>query len=284
MTSGFDIALPRWWSISRLKRATVLLNRGTAPEYVDEGPVRAVGQAANQAAGLDWTRTRFHNFSGDAKRLKGYLIPGDVLINSTGTGTLGRVGYFENRPDDRPCVADGHVTVARADPQVVDSRYLYYWLTSRAFYGYIYSALIVGATNQIELNREKLADAAIGMPTIGEQRRIAEFLDAETLIVDSLVQQRTRQRELLDELKQGATDDAVERLNGWPWPRLGYLARVQTGVTVDGSRQPVDGCITVPYLRLANVQAGYLDLNDVAEMTVPRIMPRKADCAPATYS
>lgn len=184
MTSDLDIALPYTWSWSLLKHATTVLSRGTAPEYVDDGPVRAVGQAANQAIRLDWERTRFHDYRGNAKKLKGYLIPGDVLINSTGTGTLGRVGYFAGGPDSRPCVADGHITVARADPHVLDARYLYYWLSSRLFYDYVYSALVVGATNQIELNREKLATAPILAPPLREQRRIAGLLDAETSRLD----------------------------------------------------------------------------------------------------
>lgn len=180
MTGRFAIALPEDWKWLPLKFTTKFLNRGTAPDYVDDGPVRAVGQAANQAVGLDWTRTRFHSDNGAARQLKGYLFHGDVLINSTGTGTLGRVGYFAGGPDSRPCIADGHITVARADEKVVCPRYLYYWLTSKTFYDYAYSALVVGATNQIELNRDRLANAPVGVPSLAEQRRIVNLLDVES--------------------------------------------------------------------------------------------------------
>lgn len=199
MNSGLDIALPKSWTWSPLKFATTFLNRGTAPVYVDVGPVRAISQAANQLTGLDWARTRFHDHNGDPKRLKGYLLPGDVLINSTGTGTLGRVGYFTKGPDSLPCVADGHVTVARAYQQLADSRYLYHWLSCRPFYDYIYSALIVGATNQIELNRERLAEAPIALPPLDEQRRIADFLDIETERLDRVRRCRLVQVQLLTE-------------------------------------------------------------------------------------
>ncbi len=270
MSTGFDIALPKSWTWSPLKFSTIFLNRGTAPDYIDDGPVRAVSQAANQAAGIDWKRTRFHDYHGDPQRLKGYLFPHDVLINSTGTGTLGRVGYFTAGPDDLPCVADGHVTVSRADQNVAEPRYIYYWLSSTPFQDYIYSALIVGATNQIELNRERLAGAPIALPPLDEQRRIADFLDAETSRIDQLIQQRTCQRDMLDELTLSVIDDAIRGMREVSMVRLGYLALVQTGITVDGNRQYGGDALTLPYLRVANVQAGHVDLDDVTEITVSR--------------
>ncbi|MFC7326232.1 restriction endonuclease subunit S [Marinactinospora rubrisoli] len=209
MSSGLDMALPESWSWSPLKFATTFLNRGTAPDYVDDGPVRVISQAANQATGIDWERARFHNYEGDPRKLKGYLVPDDVLINSTGTGTLGRVGYFAGDPSGLPCLADGHVTVARADRDVVDPRYLYYWLSSTAFQGYVYSALIVGATNQIELNRERLAGAPISLPPLDEQRRIVDFLDSETVRIDQLIAGQRRMVDVIEERRIAVTSHLV---------------------------------------------------------------------------
>ena len=171
--------LPEGWEWWPLKHTTTFLNRGSAPDYVDDGPVRAISQAANQLDGLNWERTRFHDFHGDARKLKGHLQYRDVLINSTGTGTLGRVGFFESAPDERPCMADGHVTVVRLNEEVIDARFAYYWLSSQPFQDLVYAALIVGATNQIELNRERLASAPVPVPPLREQQRIADFLDLE---------------------------------------------------------------------------------------------------------
>ncbi|SBW20850.1 putative type I restriction-modification system, S subunit [Candidatus Protofrankia californiensis] len=198
MSADLDIALPNSWAWLPIKFATTFLNRGTAPDYIDDGPVRVISQAANQAFGLDWQRTRFHDYDGDPRKLKGYLFPNDIIINSTGTGTLGRVGYFTSGPDELPCVADGHVTVARADRQVAEPRYMYYWLSCTPFYDFIYSSLTVGATNQIELNRERLAGAPIALPPLDEQRRIADFLDAETAGTDLLVDAIGKRLSLLE--------------------------------------------------------------------------------------
>ncbi|MET9683959.1 restriction endonuclease subunit S [Streptomyces coeruleorubidus] len=199
MSEVLGIALPSGWEVVPLKHLTSVLNRGSTPNYVDDGPVRAISQAANQTAGLDWSRTRFHGFAGDPMKLKGALQFGDVLINSTGTGTLGRVGYFTGAPDNIPCMADSHITVARAKTGELDSRFAYYWLSSAPSYQYIYAALVVGATNQIELNRDRLGDAPVPLPPLEEQRRIANFLDTETAKIDALVSKKRRLVELLEE-------------------------------------------------------------------------------------
>ncbi|MCT2590880.1 restriction endonuclease subunit S [Streptomyces sp. N2-109] len=199
MTYVLGTRLPEGWQARRLKHVTTKLHRGSAPNYADNGAVRAVSQAANQSAGLDWSRTRLHDPSGDGHRIRGYLNVGDVLINSTGTGTLGRIGYFSGSPDSLPCIADSHVTIARGSQDRLYSRFLYYWLSSSLFQEYIEAALTVGATNQIELNREALAEASLPCPPLVEQRRIADFLDAETGRLDRMISLHRRQADLLAE-------------------------------------------------------------------------------------
>jgi type I restriction enzyme, S subunit len=258
VSNGLDISLPDSWSWSPLKFSTTFLNRGTAPDYVDQGQVRAISQAANQAAGLDWGRTRFHSYDGNPKRLKGYLLSGDALINSTGNGTLGRVGYFTAGPDDIPCVADGHVTVARADRSVIEPRYLFYWLTSHLFYNYIYSALVVGATNQIELNREGLAGAPIALPPLDEQRRIVEFLDTETARIDRLADSMTESLNLLQGKRRALLMSILPR-SGYPSVRLGYyLDLVTSGPRGWGEYVGQHG---TPFFRSANLRRDRIEPN-----------------------
>ncbi|WP_039737980.1 restriction endonuclease subunit S [Saccharomonospora halophila] len=231
-----------------LRYVTSVLARGTAPNYVDDGPVRMVSQAANQDSGLDWERTRFHEFAGDPRKLKGYLEFGDSLVNSTGTGTLGRVGWFEKSPDERPCVADGHVTVTRFDPTRVDKRFGFYYLKSDEFQEFMFETLVNGSTNQIELSRERMGAVSMPVPPLEEQRRIADFLDAETARIDKFISALIKELKLFAERRSAgvahlvAGGDATSRRRStlawltsvpehWEEVRLGLVARMGSGHT-----------------------------------------------------
>ncbi|MFF7315922.1 restriction endonuclease subunit S [Streptomyces albogriseolus] len=270
MSSVLGVTLPNSWRSAPLKHVTSTLTRGSAPDYVDAGPVRVISQASNQASGLDWSRTRFHDFNGNAKSLKGHLRPNDVLINSTGTGTLGRVGYFTDSPDGLPCMADSHVTIARANPGQLDARFSYYWLSSNPFQEYAYAALVVGATNQIELNRDRLGDAPVPLPPLDEQRRIAEVLDAQTARIDALAAKRRRMRDLLT-LKRERVIVSVLGLERGNSPHrlvpLKYLVgSVSVGIVVTPAKWYVDSAGT-PALRGLNVKPGSINSDDLVHIS-----------------
>ncbi|MFE8005099.1 restriction endonuclease subunit S [Streptomyces sp. NPDC057418] len=270
MSSVLGVPLPAAWSVAPLKHVSSRLNRGSAPNYVDEGPVRAISQATNQAGGLDWSRTRFHNFSGDPTRLKGYLRPDDVLINSTGTGTLGRIGYFSKSPDGLPCMADSHVTVARAKPDELDARFSYYWLGSRPFQEYVYAALVVGATNQIELNRDRLGDAPIPLPPLKEQRRIADFLDAETARIDRMAAKRSRMQGLLQLKRERFIESTLglerESKHHSLVPLKYLVADVTVGIVITPAKWYVESGGT-PALRGTNVKPGSIDASELVHIS-----------------
>ncbi|NEE61104.1 hypothetical protein G3M55_93430 [Streptomyces sp. SID8455] len=243
---------------------------------MDVGPVRAISQASNQLAGIDWGRTRFHDHDGSLSGLKGRLQEGDVLVNSTGTGTLGRVGYFSTAPDGTPCMADSHVTLARVEPGLLDSRFLYYWLGSSAFQHYLKIALAVGATNQIELNRDRLGDAPVPLPPFDEQRRIADFLELETGRMEMLGKKLAKFRSDLSErdlaLLGGLLNCHVEHSGsplpeGWLWTPLGHLTdpfrQIMYGIVLPGPNVP-EG---VPVVKGGDVVADRLSLASLNRTT-----------------
>ncbi|MCG5220599.1 restriction endonuclease subunit S [Streptosporangium soli] len=72
----------------------------------------------------------------------------------------------------------------------------------------------------------------------------------------------------------------------WPWlpplpsdrplVRLGFISKLQTGFTVHGGRDLDGDVVTRPYLRVANVQAGQVSLDDITEISVPREMANRS--------
>ena len=122
----FDI--PENWKWVRLEQVCEYIQRGKSPNYSDVKKYPVVAQKCNQWSGFSLEKAKFI----DPKTVGSYteeriLQDGDVMWNSTGLGTLGRVAIYEE--DKNPyelAVADSHVTVIRPLKQYVNFKYLYY--------------------------------------------------------------------------------------------------------------------------------------------------------------
>jgi type I restriction enzyme S subunit len=188
------------WSRSPLADVCELIRRGTAPSYVDESDVYAIGQRCVAESGFDPTFARPH----EKRRMSGTLVPrpGDVLLNSTGTGTIGRSCTFD---DDGRFIVDGHVTVLRPKPSVADGRWIETLFRSPWGQTYLEARCFSGSTNQVELSRSQLAATAIPLPAIAEQRRIGNVLG----IVDEAIRSSERLIAKLDLMKHGLAHDLL---------------------------------------------------------------------------
>lgn len=102
------------------------------------------------------------------------------------------------------------------------------------------------------------------------------FIQAKRRLIELLNEQKARQtdqilsRELRASVKNQATgvEDLVETPCDWEFTRLKYVAKIQTGLTL-GKNYGNAPLVTRPYLRVANVQSGYLDLSKITHVQVP---------------
>ncbi len=211
-------------SINRMKLKYVadFIQRGDAPSYVDANGISVVNQACVWPSGIDFSKVKFHDPE-DTRRVTAWLQRNDVLINSTGTGTLGRVAHLSDTPIS-PMFADGHVTIIRDSAQRFVPRYLFYLLSVQQ--EQITVECSDGATNQIELSRHKLGNKYIEWPSIDSQKRAAAFLDQRTGSLDKLISEKKRLLNLLTEKRralitravtQGLNPDARRRDSYIPW-------------------------------------------------------------------
>src|SRR4051794_17800227 len=67
---------------------------------------------------------------------------------------------------------------------------------------------------------------------------------------------------------------------GWVWARLSDIAEIKGGLTKGQKRKPDDFLRTVPYLRVANVQRGFLDLSEVKEIEATDVEVREMKLVP----
>jgi len=182
--------------------------------------------------------------------------------------------------EELPGVVCGyHLAIVRPDHREVDGRYLYWSLASSVARQQA-SASAMGIT-RFGLRQDAIRDMVIQLPPKTEQRAIADYLDRETARIDALVAAHQRIIELisvrfgtwLDYLLNCSEGSGRERSGPWPWSPVRRLARVHGGITLG---QTYDAPMrTYPYLRVANVQDGYLNLSDVANIDLPEVLAER---------
>ena len=163
------------WEVKPLKEVCQLISRGVSPVYRDEGGIAVLNQKCIREHSINYDLGRRHCIVSKKVTVDKIIRVGDVLINSTGTGTLGRVAQVREQPAE-PTTVDSHVTIVRPKDGVFFSD----------FFGYALIAIKnkiqdggEGCGGQTELARSKLANEYhISFPTsLPEQRRIVAILD-----------------------------------------------------------------------------------------------------------
>lgn len=163
------------WLTKTVGELTSYMAKGIPPKYaenISETTIYVLNQKCNRDYRISYEPSRLHDTSikkvADDKMLKA----GDVLINSTGTGTAGRVAQLLD--DNKPTTVDGHMIIMRSTDEI-DS--LYYGYALKLYQSEIES-FAEGSTGQTEINKCRLADEiTITYPDdIEAQKYIASIL------------------------------------------------------------------------------------------------------------
>ena len=143
------------WISKTLGELTSFISKGIPPKYVDEeneNTIRVLNQKCNRNFEISYNESRIHNAAVKKVPENKLLHSGDVLINSTGTGTAGRVAQIFNIP--MPTTVDGHMILLRPTKEIDP---LYYGYVIKSYQKKIES-LAEGSTGQTEINRQRLQD------------------------------------------------------------------------------------------------------------------------------
>ena len=172
--------VPSSWAWTTLGEICIFLSRGKSPKYKDDDRTYPVfAQKCNlKEGGISLKQARFIDPNTIDKWAEEYkLKTGDILINSTGTGTVGRTRLFnESCLGDYPFVVpDSHVSVVRTHDEI-ESEFIYSYISSNFVQQYLEENL-AGSTNQKELYIGVLDSLNIPLPPCNEQKRIADEID-----------------------------------------------------------------------------------------------------------
>jgi type I restriction enzyme S subunit len=185
------------------------------------------------------------------------LLPrGSVL--TTCIGTIGKVGVLNNI-----ATCNQQINAIIPDQNIINEDYLAYSIFSkRKYLNEIANAPVVPI-----VNKTQFSNIEISLPSLEVQKKIAQTLDAAA----ELTALRKRQLAELDNLVKAVFydmfGDPEQNPNGWPEKLLDSMADITSGVT-KGRKLENRSIISVPYMRVANVQDGHLVLNEVKEIEI----------------
>jgi type I restriction enzyme, S subunit len=174
--------VPQSWRWTRLGIVALYIQRGKSPKYAAADGSPVISQRCVQWRGLDLTLAKqvTRESLSDYEESR-FLRDGDLLWNSTGTGTIGRVIRLVDPPMSLVC--DSHVTVVRCAS--VDAEYIRAWLRSDHVYGLV-EHRASGSTNQVELTAQMALNWIVPLPPLAEQRRIVAKVDELMTLCDRL--------------------------------------------------------------------------------------------------
>lgn len=187
------------WVRATLSDVATVVGRGIAPKYSDKASTKVLNQRCIRGGRVNEAAARQHDAESKPVKPQKLLRIGDVLVNSTGVGTLGRTAPV--RAIDGPTTADSHVTIVRPNHDT-DPAWLAYALSTAES---TIEEMGEGSTGQTELSRHRLASLEMEVPPLAVQHEIAATLGA----IDDKIDSNSRLRGLLRSVGLANFYDAV---------------------------------------------------------------------------
>lgn len=181
--------LPQGWEKKPLSALTSFLKRGIAPRYDDDAPGLVINQKCIRDGSLNLNLARHQSRDFTPER---QVRLGDVLVNSTGEGTLGRVAQVRTLIEN--CTVDTHVTIVRPK----EGMPIHYFGMAVMAWEPRFSTMGRGATNQTELSPAAIGEVEIILPHKTVLKEFEEFAAPISTQLSNLALQNDKLRTARD--------------------------------------------------------------------------------------
>lgn len=245
------------------------ISKGIAPSYADkesETTVRVLNQKCNRNFRISYSEARLHDLAQKKVGSERYVRSGDILINSTGVGTSGRIAQIDSVPCDT--IVDGHMIIVRTNGAVTQ-KYLGYALK---VHQQEVLQLDEGSTGQTELNRERLLDEIlVSYPVERETQEKIVFC------LEGIEKKIFTNEQINDNLYAQAKAIFAQRFtdietipDGWKKGNLLTIANFLNGLAMQKYRPNGDE-VGLPVLKIKELRQGSCD--NSSELCSPNIKP-----------
>ena len=282
--------IPEGWEIHRMKSCISQRDGGA---WGDEATGETGDCICLRIADFDYDHFRFtdsndltirHYASPIIKKL--LLQKNDILIEKSGGGEKTPVGRTVLFDKEYPALFANFMDRLRCSDFILPQYLQYVFVT---FYKNRYTQNYIKQTTGIQnLDLSSmLSDEFVPAPNLNEQKRIVCYLELKCFKINNLLTKTRSSIEEYKKLKQAVITQAVTKgVRGkremkdsgvewigeipkeWRKTQLRHCATIKSGITLGKSYSKDTVLIERPYLRVANVQGGYVDLNDLATIEV----------------
>ena len=241
--------------------------------YIDIGSVTYTDGITN------YQNFKFKDAPSRARRI---VHSGDILVSTVRTYLRAVACVNEHR---LPQIASTGFLVLQADISKIHPHFLMYSVLSDNFICKV-EANSVGISYPA-INASQIVHFKLPIPQLSEQFLLVTYLDRQCSEIDALLSKTLSSIEEYKKLKQAVITQAVTKgVRGeremkdsgvewigeipkeWRKTQLRHCATIKSGITLGKSYSKDTVLIERPYLRVANVQGGYVDLNDLATIEV----------------
>lgn len=268
-------AIPNHWRVSKIKQIVRWKSVKGQPDLPVLSLYRDYGVIPKDS--------RDDNHNATSLDTSGYKVVehGDLVINKM-KAWQGSLAVSEYNGIVSPAYH-----ICKITSENICKKYLHYLLRDASYlpeYMRLSTGLRVG---QWDLSFDDFKNIPFLVPPLAEQERIAAFLDAECAEIDAVLEKTRASIEEYKKLKQAVITQAVTKgIRGdrpmkdsgiewigdipaeWRKTQLRHCAAIKSGITLGKKYEKTDSLVERPYLRVANVQDGYVDLSVLTTIEV----------------
>ncbi|WP_304948444.1 restriction endonuclease subunit S [Streptococcus sinensis] len=238
------------------------VSKGIPPKYIEtksDNTIVVLNQRTNRNFQIDYSLSRLNDLSKKKVPTNKILIDYDILINSTGVGTAGRVAQLVKVPE--LTTVDGHMIIVRPDEEKIDPLYLGYAIKAQQVK---IEGLQEGTTGQTELNRQRLLhDIIIQFP---ESRKLQQDISRLFFLLDEKIENNKKINHHLEQMAQAIFKSwfidfdpfGGEKPSDWKTANLTDIAEYLNGLAMQKYR-PLDNEESLPVLKIKELRQGIFD-------------------------